>query len=51
MSEIDNFYTVASWEACFMKVNEVLSWDNENTIAKRNCEIVSIDFFTWSYVM
>lgn len=40
------------WEACFMKVNEILSWDNENTFTKRSCEIFPIEFFpTWSHIM
>lgn len=45
------FYTVAGWEACFMKVNEIPFWDNENTLAKRSCEIFPIEFSpTWSHI-
>lgn len=29
-----------------MKVNEVPSLDNENTVAKRGCEIFPIDLFS-----
>lgn len=43
MWEIDFFHAVAGWKAYFMKVNEVLSWDNENTVAKGRCEIVPVD--------
>lgn len=40
------------WEASFMKVNEFLSWDDENTFAKRSCEIFPIEFSpTWSHIM
>lgn len=46
MWEIDFFCAVAGWEAYFMKVNEVLSWNNENTVAKRSCEIFPIDLFS-----
>lgn len=36
------FYTVVGWKVYFMKVNEVLSWDNENTVANRTCEVFPI---------
>ena len=45
--EIDFFFFMQLLgETYFMKANEILSQDNETTVAKRSCEMFPIDHFS-----